>query len=373
MRILRPRATIRLVGVTEKADPGFAGLLMTRHPRLPMTRFALRTAVLLAALPMAASAQEVRITRGEPLVRAMITNVDRPMLGITTATESVRGDTLGLRIEDVREGSPAAQAGLKEGDRLQSINGISLRADRADAGEDEYEGVLMRRLVREMEKVKEGDEVELRVYADGRTRTVKVNPVKMMELYPSTMSAAVARQNNRAVVGFVIGSTGSARDTLGVFVSAVTADGPAEKAGIVEGDRIAAINGVNLRVAREDAEDPAVGNAKAERLRREIGELTAGDTVSLTVISAGRSRTVRVVTAKASEMPGGGTVQGFELRGLAPLMREEVERSMTTRPRVRVITPDGGEWAPAMAPTPPTPPTLPAAATYTVRGRVITI
>ncbi len=339
-----------------------------------MTRSVFRTAALLAALPMAASAQEVRITRGEPLIRAVITNVDRPMLGITTATESVRGDTLGLRIDDVREGSPAAQAGLKEGDRLQSINGVSLRADRADAGEDEYEGVLMRRLVREMEKVKEGDEVELRVYADGRTRTVKVKPVKMMELYPSTMPSMMMRQSNRAVVGFMIGSTGSARDTLGVFVSAVTSDGPAEKAGIVEGDRIAAINGVNLRVAREDAEDPAVGNAKAERLRREISELTAGDTVSLTVISAGRSRTVRVVTAKASEMPGGVMAPTYERRTPEPLMREEFERTMTTRPRVRIVTPDGGEWAPAMAPTPPTPPTPPAAPLVrTIRGRVITI
>ena len=340
-----------------------------------MTRYALRTAALLAALPMAAIAQEVRITRATPSVRTMIVNVDRPMLGITTATESVRGDTLGLRIDDVRDGSPAAQAGLKEGDRLQSINGVSLRADRADAGEDEYEGVLTRRLVREMEKVKEGDEVELRVYADGRTRTVKVKPVKMSELYPSTMPSMMMRRDNRAVVGFMIGSTGSARDTLGVFVSAVTADGPAEKAGIIEGDRIAAINGVNLRVAREDAEDPAVGNAKAERLRREISELTAGDTVSLTVISAGRSRTVRVVTAKASDMPGGAMAPSYEFRTAVPLMRDELERTMSTRPKVRMmVTPDGGEWAPAMAPTAPTPPTPPAAPmARTFRGRVITI
>lgn len=343
-----------------------------------MNRSALRAAALLAALPIAASAQGVRITRATPGVRTMFVNVDRPMLGITTATESVRSDTLGLRVEDVRAGSPAAQAGLKEGDRLQSINGVSLRADRSDAGENEYEGVLTRRLVRAMEKVKEGDEVELRVYAEGRTRTVKVKPVKMSELYPSTMPSVMTRQGNRAVVGFVIGSTGSARDTLGVFVSSVTRDGPAEKAGIVEGDRIATINGVNLRVAREDAEDPAVGNAKAERLRREISELTAGDTVSLTVISAGRSRTVRVVMAKASEMPDAGMLQGFEMRTLAPLMRAEVERAMTTRPNARMrVTPDGGEWAPALAPaaptapTPPTPPVAPLA--RTIRGRVITL
>jgi hypothetical protein len=226
-----------------------------------------------------------------------------------------------------------------------------------------------------MEKVKEGDEVELRVHADGRTRTVKVKPTKMSELFSTTMPAVLERQGNRAVVGFFIGSTGSARDTLGVFVSSVTRDGPAEKAGIVEGDRIAAINGVNLRVAREDAEDPAVGGAKAERLRREIGELTAGDTVSLTVISAGRSRTVRVVTAKASDMSGGEMTGTFEFRTGVPLIREEVERVITTPPRVMIMTPDAGEWAsPPMPPALPMPPAAPAApAGRTVRGRVITI
>ncbi len=345
-----------------------------------MTRYALRTAALLAALPMAASAQEVRITRGEPLVRTMyVSTENRLMLGVTTTTTSSRSDTLGLRIEEVREGSPAARAGLKDGDRLQSINGVSLRADRADAGEDEYDGVLSRRLQREMAKVEEGDEVELRVYSEGAVRTVKVKPAAMSEMYPGAAATSmVRRMNDRAVLGFTIGSTGSPRDTIGVFVSAVTNDGPAEKAGIVEGDRIAAINGVNLRVAREDAEDPAVGNAKAERMRREISELVAGDTVTLTVISAGRSRTVRVKTVKASELPGAQSLlPGLELRGLAPAMREEVERSMTTRPKVRVVMPEGGEWEAATSPVAPTPPTPPAAPVAPVaratRGRVITI
>jgi uncharacterized protein Veg len=77
---------------------------------------------------------------------------------------------------------------------------VSLRADRTDADEDKYEGVLMRRLVREMEKKKEGDEVELRAYADGRRRTLKVKPVAMSELYPSTMPSMLMRQSNRGAV-----------------------------------------------------------------------------------------------------------------------------------------------------------------------------
>ena len=357
---------------------------MTRHQSAPMSvitlRYLLLAGALCATLPIFASAQEVHVLTRVPGERVVFSsNSDRPMLGITTASESVRADTLGLVIEDVQSGSPAEKAGLKEGDRLQAINGVSLRADRADAGENEYDGVLSRRLVREMTKVKEGDEVELRVVTDGRVRTVKVKPVPMSELYASTSPMGMMRRvSNRAVLGLTIGSTGSARDTIGVFVSAVTSDGPAEKAGSVEGDRIAAINGVSVRVSREDAEDDAVGGAKAERLRREIGELTAGDTVQLSVVSAGRTRTVRVVSVKASDLQGSDGIGTFERRGVSPLMREEIERTMTTRPRVRMGTPDGATWeSSTVAPTPPTPPAAPAAPmapmARTIRGRIITI
>ena len=41
----------------------------------------------------------------------------------------------------------------------------------------------------------------------------------------------------RAALGLQLSPTGTARDTLGVFVSSVTPKGPAENAGIIEGDR----------------------------------------------------------------------------------------------------------------------------------------
>ena len=44
---------------------------------------------------------------------------------------------------------------------------------------------------------------------------------------------------NRAALGIELRPTGTRRDTLGVFVAAVTPRGPAETAGIIEGDRIA--------------------------------------------------------------------------------------------------------------------------------------
>jgi hypothetical protein len=65
----------------------------------------------------------------------------------------------------------------------------------------------------------------------------------------------------------------------------------------------------------------------------------------------------------------------FEFRTGVPLIREEVERVITTPPRVMIMTPDAGERAsPPMPPALPMPPAAPAApAGRTVRGRVITI
>lgn len=320
-----------------------------------MTRQILRAAALLAGLPFAAAeAQQTRVFTLEPgggvqVLRA--TSMNRPMLGVTLNEESERADTLGLRVDEVRDDSPADKAGIKEGDRLQAINGVSLRADRADAGESDYDGVLLRRLQREMAKVDAGDTVTLRVYSEGRSREVKVATVS-----PESMSSVSSRgrlqrvSNDRPVIGVTTSPVGNARDTLGVFVSAVNDSGPAAKAGIVEGDRIAAINGVSLRVAREDAGDAQVAQAKAERLRTELAKVTAGATVELTVISAGRSRSVRVTTVKASELPmGSGNAWGF---GTTP---EALEEAMW---RVRERMP-----MPALAPLPPTPPTPPVAPT----------
>ena len=74
---------------------------------------------------------------------------------------------------------------------------------------------------------------------------------------------------HRAALGVSTTATGTLRDTLGVMITSITSGGPAEKAGLEEGNRIAAINGVDLRVAREDAGDDYMANARVQRLTRE--------------------------------------------------------------------------------------------------------
>lgn len=107
---------------------------------------------------------------------------------------------------------------------------------------------------------------------------------------------------NRATIGVTLNQTGSRRDTLGIFISAVVENGPAERAGIFEGDRIATINGVDVRTTATDAGDSYLAGVAHRRLTLEMRKLTAGQTVNLRVWSAGRYKDVQVTTARYADV-----------------------------------------------------------------------
>lgn len=122
----------------------------------------------------------------------------------------------------------------------------------------------------------------------------------------------------RAALGLQLTPTGSLRDTLGVFVARVTPKGPAENAGIIEGDRIVSINGVDLRVNPADAGDSYASGLPSRRLTREVAKLSPGSAVNVRVYSGGRIRDVRVTAGRASDLrePGAfGFFDGFGPNG----------------------------------------------------------
>lgn len=141
-------------------------------------------------------------------------------------------------------------------------------------------------------------------YSDGRT---ECRVIRMRILGDSGLGSRVfyrmdSAMMNRAALGLELRPTGTRRDTLGVFIVAVTPKGPAETAGIVEGDRIAAINGVDLRSSAADIDDPYTNGLASHRLSREVGKLTPGSRVTLRVVSGGRTRDVQVTAGKASDL-----------------------------------------------------------------------
>src|SRR3954468_2114713 len=139
-----------------------------------MRLFALLPTVLAASAVASGNAQNPRIIAGRPGAvympggRGFSWNEDpRAVIGVTTSGAATTRDTLGVLVSSVRSGSPAEKAGLEEGNRIASVNGVSLKLSAADVGDPDMAGVMTRRLSRELDKLKPGDDVDLRVYANG--------------------------------------------------------------------------------------------------------------------------------------------------------------------------------------------------------------
>ena len=277
---------------------------MRRTPLLTLA-----AAAALTALPAGAQVYErpdVQILRApRARLESGFDDANRAAIGLSTTATGTLRDTLGLMITMITRGSPAERAGLEEGNRLQAINGVNLRANAADIEDSELSGSLSRRLSRELAKAKPGDEVELRVYKEGRSQALRVKTVDSDSLFRRRDVVRVSRTDveDRPALGFSVQTSGSRRDTLGVLIVPVGDSTPAERAGLEEGNRVAAINGVSLRVAREDAGDAWVSGAKAQRLQREIAQLKPRSDATLRVYSNGQFRDVRVKVARAGDLP----------------------------------------------------------------------
>jgi serine protease Do len=357
---------------------------------------------LAAAVTAMPSAAQVTV-RTSPRAYSYSFNTEsspRAVIGVTMSTGDAQ-DTLGLRISEVAADSPAEKAGIKEGDRLQSINGVNLRLSAIDLGDGGMADAMSRRLTRELGKLKPGDEVSLRVYHDGQVKSVRVKTVESDDLYGGAMGFMRRSDDNRAVLGVSLAVTGSKRDTLGVLIIGVNDDGPAGKVGLEEGNRIAVINGVNLKVDRADAGDSYVSNARYQRLQREMGKVKPGDDVTLEIYADGQFKTIHLKAGKSSELGGsrtivlhggqGGMMPALDLNSIGPEVRENVQRAMDqvrrtlqevrVSPRVRWMdndgwTPERVRLEPSMAPAPPAVPSvwtpLPSVAPMAVPARPAT-
>ena len=259
-----------------------------------------------------AAAQTARIYSA-PSAGALRGGDDQPraVLGLSTGASTSARDTLGLLVTSVATNGPAERVGIQEGDRIASINGVNLRLAPADAGDFDVGNAMSRRLTRELSKLRPGDDVDLRVYSEGRMRTVHIRTADSDSLY-TRRRVSRNEMSDRPTLGLGLGATSSRRDTLGILVMFVDDSGPAARAGIEEGNRIAAIDDIDLRVGRDDAGDEFLANSRIRRLQREVSKLRPGDNVDLRVYSNGDYRTVRVRVARASDLP---RRRGFMISG----------------------------------------------------------
>jgi membrane-associated protease RseP (regulator of RpoE activity) len=262
----------------------------------------------------------------------------RAMLGVGLEA-GTDADTLGPRIASVTSGGPAERAGLREGQRILAIDGTRLAISADDAADPLTADAGVRRLQRIMRGIDPGDTVTLRVRDGGTTRTVRVATMSREDFERRRrgeleevvgMRRRLEERADRPMLGVTLASTATARDTLGVFVASVVAGGPAERAGLIEGARIASVNGTDVRVPPEDAGDASAANARRARLSRTLREAAVGEPVSLRVWLDGRWRELSVTPVAASELPRAGGATWFERDG-ATGFRVDVDRMRPLR------------------------------------------
>jgi S1-C subfamily serine protease len=116
----------------------------------------------------------------------------------------------------------------------------------------------------------------------------------------TSISGTTTEPDARALLGLVLASSGTDRDTLGLLVTAVTKSSPAERAGIDEGNRLAEINGIDLRVQPSDVGDRNASDAPQRALAKALRSVRPGDDVSLRLFGGGRMRSVNLQAAGAA-------------------------------------------------------------------------
>ena len=245
------------------------------------------------------------------------------LLGITLRSSTGAADTLGVLVESVQEGLPADKAGISEGARIVSIDGIDLRLEPRDIGDSAAERLPESRLRRAISGKAAGQSVTLEVRQGSRTET---KPVTLAEA-PGARVFSAAGMSSRRVLGVGFAQRGTMRDTAGLLITSLTDGGAAEKAGLMEGDRVVSVDGVDLRVPSADAGSPDGVTARISRLRRALDAASDSQPVRLEVVSEGRRRTVSVIPTRDTGW-GNWSFSPGQMEGMAADIRASVNRSM---------------------------------------------
>lgn len=133
--------------------------------------------------PTATAAQEdeERDRRGRRVAQGWFEfSGGRPMLGVQLATALNRElDSIGARVESVQPHSPAAEAGVEDGDVIVSFDGHDLADPLVDATErafDDDRSFPAQRLIALLEDARAGESVELVVRRDDVDHALTVTP-----------------------------------------------------------------------------------------------------------------------------------------------------------------------------------------------------
>ncbi|KAM7069791.1 protein scribble homolog isoform 2-T2 [Acridotheres tristis] len=189
-------------------------------------------------------------------------------LGISIAggkgSTPYKGDDEGIFISRVSEEGPAARAGVRVGDKLLEVNGVSLHCAEHHVAVEALRGsgssvsmtVLRERMVEPENAI---TVTPLRPEDDysPRERRGGLRFPESPEAAPATERFSTCLMRNEKGLGFSIaggkGSTPYRAGDTGIFISRIAEGGAAHRDGILHvGDRVISINGVDMTEARHD-------------------------------------------------------------------------------------------------------------------------
>ncbi|XP_051630702.1 protein scribble homolog isoform X20 [Manacus candei] len=189
-------------------------------------------------------------------------------LGISIAggkgSTPYKGDDEGIFISRVSEEGPAARAGVRVGDKLLEVNGVSLHCAEHHVAVEALRGsgssvsmtVLRERMVEPENAI---TVTPLRPEDDysPRERRGGLRFPERPEGAPATERYSTCLMRNEKGLGFSIaggkGSTPYRAGDTGIFISRIAEGGAAHRDGILHiGDRVISINGVDMTEARHD-------------------------------------------------------------------------------------------------------------------------
>jgi serine protease Do len=246
-----------------------------------VTAAAVTVAVTSAARPV--SAQEPRVVLRSIGAGASI-GVSIRNVTSDDAAKAKMGQPGGVYVESVREGSPAAKAGIQNGDIVVEFDGERVRSAshftrlvQESAPNRQMSAVVIRGTSRQTLSVVPEESGSVNVLSDETRRRLQDLERRLpRELENFNFDAGAVRRGvpvNSATLGVTLAPLSDQLASYfgvkqGVLVSSVAADSPAATAGIKAGDVITAVNGQNvsrsaditraLRDKREETVDVAV-------------------------------------------------------------------------------------------------------------------
>ncbi|XP_033011966.1 protein scribble homolog isoform X10 [Lacerta agilis] len=190
-------------------------------------------------------------------------------LGISIAggkgSTPYKGDDEGIFISRVSEEGPAAQAGVRVGDKLLEVNGVPLQCAEHHVAVEALRGsgttvsmtVLRERMVEPENAVTVTPLRPEDDYSPRERRGVGLRFPERPEGAPLTERLSTCLMRNERGLGFSIaggkGSTPYRPGDTGIFISRIAEGGAAHRDGtLCVGDRVILINGVDMTEARHD-------------------------------------------------------------------------------------------------------------------------